>query len=523
LALAEVVDWGVSAQELAPGPRLEQASASAPPVAFTPPTPGPCDHPLPINLPTALHLANVRTIDVAVASERIRLAAAQLDRARVLWLPTCVAGVDYFRHDGRIQDITGNIIDTSKDAFMVGAGPTAVFAVTDALFAPLAARQVVRAREADLQTATNDSMLAVAEAYFNVQQARGELAGAIAAVRDAENLVYRTSKLAQGYIAPVEATRARVELDRLRQTVSRAWERWRVASADLARLLRLDSDVLVEPLEPPHLVVPLVALDQPVNDLIATALTNRPELAAQQALVQATLQRLRQERFRPLIPSVLMRGASTNPAGTLGVGMAGGGINDVMGRFGSRFDWDVQVLWEWQNLGFGNRARVRESQSEHDLSVLELLRIQDRVAAEVVQAFSVARSAAERMEMAQRELKNAVESVEQNLKGLGQTKRLEGNLLILIIRPQEVVAAIEALSQAYNDYYGAVADYNRNQFRLHRALGRPAQALAEQGADCAGPSADPITPGPYQREQVHDAGDPYLPDQRGPPHEGPRR
>jgi outer membrane protein TolC len=449
---------------------------------------------LPINLPTALHLANVRTLDVAVASERIRLAAAQLERAQVLWLPSLVAGVDYFRHDGRIQDVQGNIIDTSKNSFMVGAMPVAVFAVTDAVFGPLAARQVYRAREADLQTATNDSMLAVAEAYINVQQARGELAGAVAAVRDAENLVYRTSKLADGYIAPVEATRARVELDRLRQTVSRAWERWRVASADLARVLRLDADVLVEPLEPPHLVVPLVALDQPVSDLIATALTNRPELSAQQALVQATVQRLRQERFRPFVPSVLLRGASTNPTATLGVGMFGGGINDAMGRFGSRFDWDVQVLWEWQNLGFGNRARVRESQSEHDLSVLELLRIQDRVAAEVVQAHSVARSAAERMKMAQRELKNAVESVEQNLKGLGQTKRLEGNLLILIIRPQEVVAAIEALSQAYSDYYGAVADYNRNQFRLYRALGRPAQGLTEQGADC--PCADPVTPQP---------------------------
>jgi len=27
------------------------------------------------------------------------------------------------------------------------------------------------------------------------------------------------------------------------------------------------------------------------------------------------------------------------------------------------------------------------------------------------------------------------------------------------------------LSQAYNDYFGAVADFNRSQFRLYRALG----------------------------------------------------
>ena len=46
-----------------------------------------------------------------------------------------------------------------------------------------------------------------------------------------------------------------------------------------------------------------------------------------------------------------------------------------------------------------------------------------------------------------------------------------------MIRPQEVGAAIGALAQAYVDYYGAVADYNRAQFRLYHALGHPAQMV----------------------------------------------
>src|SRR5207244_8278119 len=127
-------------------------------------------------LPTALQLAGIRPIDIALASERIRLEAAALERAQVLWLPTVYLGVDYFRHDGQIQNVEGNVFGTSKSAFMVGAGPSAVFAITDALFAPLAARQDLRARDAALQAARNDSLLAVAEAYVNVQQARGEFA-----------------------------------------------------------------------------------------------------------------------------------------------------------------------------------------------------------------------------------------------------------------------------------------------------------------------------------------------------------
>jgi hypothetical protein len=93
---------------------------------------------LPINLPTALQLAGVRPIDIALASERIRLAVAQLERAQVLWLPTVLLGVDYFRHDGQIQDVAGNVFGTSKSTFMLGAAPIAVFATTDAIFAPLA-------------------------------------------------------------------------------------------------------------------------------------------------------------------------------------------------------------------------------------------------------------------------------------------------------------------------------------------------------------------------------------------------
>jgi outer membrane protein TolC len=441
-----------------------------------------------------LQLAGVRPLDISLASERIRLAAAQLERAQVLWLPTVYLGVDYFRHDGQIQDVSGNVFGTSKSAFMLGAGPVAVFAITDAIFSPLAQRQIVRAQEAALQTTRNDSLLAVAEAYFNVQQARGELAGALDAAHRTAEVVRRTEKLAaggEGILAEVDVVRARTEFDRRDQALDTARERWRTASADLVRVLRLDPAALVEPLEMPHLRVTLVPLDKPVDDMIAVALTNRPELAAQQAVVQATLVRLRQERLRPLIPSVLLRGASTNPAGTLGGGYFGGGRNDSLNNFGARGDFDVQVLWELQNLGFGNKALVDQRRAEKQLSMLDLFRLQDQVAAEVAQAYAQTDSAANRLVKAERALKNAVESANKNFEGLGQTKTTGSKAIILVIRPQEVVAAIQALAQAYNDYYGAVADYNRAQFRLYRALGQPAQLLAGQVHECPdAPSKD---------------------------------
>jgi outer membrane protein TolC len=478
----------------ASGPGQGTAKLGQPPasVTATPETEAPLaassapatlERPLPINLPTALKLANVRPIDVAVASQRIRLAAAELERAQVLWLPTLYLGADYYRHDGPIQDTTGAVIRDSRQSFVAGVGPSAVFALSDAIFGPLAARQVMRAREATLQVALNDSLLAVAETYCNVLQALGELAGAEDVALKAEEL-YRVVEDRKAFLPAVELDRARVELMRRRQVVHAVRERWLTASAELVRILRLDPTVVVQPIEPPHLRVTMVSVKHTVDTLIPIALMNRPELASQQALVQATLQRLRQEKIRPLVPSVLLRGASTGIFGTLGWGYFGGGRNDQLGNFGSRSDFDIQLLWELQNLGFGNRARVNERRAENQLAVLELFRTQDRVAAEVVQALTQAQAAAARLADVESELRFATSSVKQNIEGVKEFKRLQGNVYLLVIRPQEVVAAIQALTQAYTDYYAVVADYNRAQFRLYRALGRPAQLVIDQANRC---------------------------------------
>jgi outer membrane protein TolC len=480
-----------------------QVTSDASPFPTRAATLAPCDKALPINLPTALELADVQPIDVAVASQRVELAAAQLRQAQVTWLPTVYIGTAYFRHDGQIQDVQGNVFGTSKSSFMVGAGPSAVFALSDAIFGPLSARQVLRARESALQTARNDSLLSVAEAYFNVQQARGDLAGAEDVAQRAEDLVRRAEDLARkGEIIPeLEVVRARSQAARNRQAVQSARERWRRASADLARVLRLDASAVVEPLEPPHLRVTLVPPDRPVDDLIRVGLTNRPELATQQALVQATLERLRQERIRPFIPSILIRGSSTSVTGTLAGGLFGGGVNENLSNFGARSDFDIQVLWELRNLGFGNQALIGQQRAENQLAILELFRTQDRVAAEVAQVFAEVQSAAARLGDAEIELRDAVDSANKNLQGLGQT-RTAGNVLVLVIRPQEVVAAIQALSQGYADYYAAVADYDRAQFRLYHALGHPAQALAGDDGDC-GPLPGACSLGPPTPAWTH--------------------
>ncbi len=471
---------------VAPGRLPAQASLPAAPAV------DPRDRPLPINLPTALQLMHVRSVDVAIAAERIGVASALLEQAQVLWLPTITLGGDYNRHDGKIQDVQGNVFNDNRSSGMIGLGTgigqSAILNVNEAIFAPLVARQQLAARQADLQTASNDTLLAVSEAYFNVQQARGDLAGAIEATRRTEELLRRTRQLAPGIVPELEVDRAETELARREQAESLARERWKVASAELMRILWLDRVAVVEPVEPPHLRVDLVDLHKPVDDLVVQGLTSRPELASQQAQVQATLTLLKQEKLRPLIPSVLLRGFSTPVTGTLAAGYFGGGQNSSFANGGLRNDLDLQVLWQLDNLGFGNKARIRQRQAENRVALMQLFRLQDRIAAEVAQAQAQAEQAARRVGIAERGVRSARASADKNLAALRQTKGAGGTVQ-LVVRPQEAVASVQALAQAYSDYYAAVADSNRAQFRLYRAVGSPAQALPPCPEGSAQPQA----------------------------------
>jgi outer membrane protein TolC len=382
-----------------------------------------------------------------------------------------------------------------------------VFSIGDALFAPLAAKQTVRARQADVQAAQNDTSLQVAEAYFTVQEARGEVAGSIDTLRRAKELVKLTEKVTPDYAPTVEVNRAKVEAARQRQAVESAYERWQVASAELTRILRLEPGTLVEPTEEPALTVELIDPAATAESLIPIALTYRPELASDQAVIQATLAHVRQERIRPFVPTVVVRGVGSNTPGLAG-GYFGGGVNDTVSNFGGRFSVDLQAVWEVQNLGFGNRAARHEREAESRQAMLQLIRTQDRVTAEVVQSHARARRAANRIKDAEDEVVNAIETADKNLKGIVPGKRA-GEQLVLVFRPQEAIAAVTALGQAYRDYYAAVADYNRAQFQLYRALGHPAQCLVNATGI---PSHPPVTATSFHAPEMIPDISPSAPD-----------
>ncbi|HEY7424525.1 MAG TPA: hypothetical protein VH682_09880 [Gemmataceae bacterium] len=476
--------------ELPPAPGGEVVKLGPPPLQI-----GDC--PLPINLASALRLADARPIIVAAAQASAWVSEAQLQKAKVLWMPAFMMNAAYFRHDGFGPDLGGGVnvpqglnafgqpvvgsfgkpLNQDLNWFISGVSLYQAVATTDFIFQPLAARQDLNAKRWDIQTAKNEALLETARAYFNVHQYRGRYAGGLYCVEQGRKLLAKINDLSRDLVPRVEVDRARNLLADLEQLAVSEREEWRVASADLTQVLRLDPRAVAVPLEPDHMQLTLIDPARSLDDLIPIGLTNRPELSAQQALIQAALVRIRQEKMRPLLPLITITGFQTPGGMTTQAAIFGTGNGGKMNLWSFRDDISTQLIWQLQNMGFGNMALIKKRRGEQSRAVAALFQMQDMVAAEVTQSQAALQSAAARVVQAERGLRTGLVTFQRNLEGLGQTRRFE-NVLELIYRPQEVVFALKLLKTAFDEYYTTVAEYNIAQFQLFHALGYPARDIS---------------------------------------------
>jgi hypothetical protein len=142
-----------------------------------------------------------------------------------------------------------------------------------------------------------------------------------------------------------------------------------------------------------------------------------------------------------------------------------------------RADVSLQLVWQLENLGIGNLARIKQSRGRQSQAIVDLRRAQDTVAAEVTEAHARVQSAAARVVQADRALRTGIITLNGSVEGLSQTSRF-GDVLKLISRPQEAVYSLQLLQRAFDEYFTTVADYNRAQFELFHALGYPASEVS---------------------------------------------
>ncbi|MBA3484966.1 MAG: TolC family protein, partial [Pirellulales bacterium] len=252
-------------------PALAPATLIQPP-ELLPPTEAPNDtaaNPAagdvhPIDFATALAITTGQNPQVAFARQRINEAFAQMRAAEVLWVPSLRAGMNYNKHEGTIQDVAGNIIETSRGSVYTGLGAQAVgagspavpgivmnFHTKDMIFQPRITEQLLAASRQASRATTNDILLDTALAYNDLLEALEIEAIAGETLDNTRRLAEVTGNYAQaGQGLPSDADRAQAELASRQVESQRTVEAVQVASIRLARLLSQDPTIHLAPLEP---------------------------------------------------------------------------------------------------------------------------------------------------------------------------------------------------------------------------------------------------------------------------------
>src|SRR5262249_40590092 len=142
-----------------------------------------------VDLPAVLKLAETPNVTVSIFQERVNQAYARLQQAKVLWLPSLSTGPAYQRHDGLLQNSNGQILKTNNWNFFYGGGAALQWDSGEAIFAPLVARRLLQAQDAEFRTQLQQLQLEIVLAYYDLVEAYGRLAIATEALSLAEEML----------------------------------------------------------------------------------------------------------------------------------------------------------------------------------------------------------------------------------------------------------------------------------------------------------------------------------------------
>jgi outer membrane protein TolC len=435
-----------------------------------------------IDLAVAFQLAGVDNPTINLAREAVREAVAKYRGAQVLLLPNLTVGGNFRAHGGNLQAGSGIIRDVDSQSLYAGAGARALAAETvafpgirlfshlgDAIYEPLAARQQVETRRAVAAATENRVLLDVAAAYFELIGAEMRLEAlrkSEAELQEIERLTRAYAKAGQGREG--DHRRAEANFNLLRRQMHETEGAVASASARLAGLLSLDPSVRLRSPGGTVELLKLIDESQCLESLIQQALLNRPEVRARLLEIAEARTRVRQERVRPLLPTLSIGfSAGTFGGGSnltaAGITQPGGSVqvSPWFGHFDGRTDFDVFAVWTLQNSGAGNRASTRKAEAVVGELVAELDRTNNQIRREVAEALADAQSAARQVGVARSQLTAAEEGFREEMIRIKQT----------IGRPLETIDSFRLLLAARQEVVRSVIEHNAAQYRLWVAVG----------------------------------------------------
>jgi len=407
-----------------------------------------------IDLPTALRLAGAQNLDVKIAQERLREARANHQSAVAQFFPWISPGIIYRQHEDKIQDVSGNIIDADKYSYAPGATVGVQLDLGDAIYKSLAAKQIVKAADHALEAQRQETVLAAVQGYFELALAQGTVGVAGEAVRISGD--YETqlgSAVETGIAFKGDLLRARVQAERNRAVLQQAKEQLRIAAARLAQVLRLDPVVELVTRDSDLAPLALLATNTALDPLVSQALDSRPELKQSQSLIAAARDTKNGAVYGPLIPTLGAQGFW---------GGLGGGREGIGDTFGGQQDYIVGASWRIGPGGLLDRGRMRSAESRLKIAELSSGKLRDDATRQVIEAFTRWQSLGDQLTTTKR----ALAAAEEGLRLAQQRKEFAVGVVL------ETIQAEQDLTRTRLDYLKSVAEFNKAQYSLSRAIGK---------------------------------------------------
>ncbi|HZR20125.1 MAG TPA: TolC family protein [Verrucomicrobiae bacterium] len=408
----------------------------------------------PIDLPTALRLAGAQNLDVQIARERLREADAGKQSALEQFFPWIAPGVSYHRRDGVAQSVPSGIIsDAHFQSYSPGVSLSAQLSLGDAIYNTLAAKQLVKASDHALESQRQEAVLHAAVGYFDLVKSGALLEVVRQAIQVSEDYQQQLhAGVASGIAFRGDELRVQTQTEQYRISLEQALEQARVASVNLALVLHLDSRIVLAPRDTGLEAITIFPINPAIDLLVEQALQNRPELKQSQASIAAARDTTSGARYGPLFPSI--------GAQVFGGGL-GGGPDSGPRTFAAEGDYALGLSWRIGPGGLFDSARVNASKARLTTAQLSDSKLRDGVVSEVVAGVVRMNSTAAQIHLAERNLATANETLR-----LTRQRKEFGVGAVL-----EDIQAQQALTQARSAYVTALAEQNKAQYALNRAVG----------------------------------------------------
>ena len=405
---------------------------------------------LSVDLPTVIKVAAAQNLDIQQARYNVDAQRGRYETSVGALFPVIAPALTFNAVDGVNQNANGTLTAANFNTIIPAVSLQWILNPGRVAYDIVASKKRLQASSELEEAAQLDGLRTAAVQYYDLILAQAKIAVARQAVQEAEeNLRLTSLRIRAGTGLAADEMRSRAFLAGRQQDLILALNTFYEASVALTVTLHLDSTVTLVPGPREIDQLTLVTPDLGIDELMAMAVTHRPDLKAARTLLAAAKSDKSAAVWGALGPQ-------------LQAAYSYGGIE-------ARVGGDSSGLQEQQRasagagfaFGVSSFGQMKIARANLGLAATDAERQLDQVRAQVVSAQQASLTASQLVPIAREQIESAEEALR-----LAQANLKSGTMILL-----DVLQAQNEVDDGRLRYADAVVRYNQAQLNLLGALG----------------------------------------------------